>query len=1562
MKNCYYYFKFTFTLLVLFAFTTKNADATHVSGGDITYRCLGNNEYEITLNLFRDCSGASLSGSSSISFSSPCGNFSANLSRISISEVSQLCDAQQSNSRCNGGNLPGMQHHIYRTSVTLPPCDTWRMSYELCCRNSTANVSGQPRYYVESFLDNSVVNCNNSPVFTSQPIPYNCVGQPIVYNYGVVETDGDSLVYSLVDARSNAGTSVPYTGGASGTSPVPGITLNTQTGLLNFTPNNVGFYIVVVQVDEYRNGVLIGSTKRDMQFVIQNCSNIVPTPAPTAGGITIINGNATTPDPYTIQICENVPFTFEATFDDPDVANTLTLTSNIANVLPGAVLTTSGTNPLIATVSWVPGQGSANSNTSFSITIRDDACPITGFQTFIYDIQVQPTTFTQNDTTICIGETITLNTFGGSVFNWFNMDGTPITPGAEFSCNPCQNPDITPSQDTSFYVVSNLANGCVFTDTVSVTVLPNLTNLTPQNDYCVDAPSFTLTGGTPLGGTYSGPGVSGGIFTPSAATPGIHDITYTYFDGTCSFSDVQQIEVFPLPTAPIIDSVPPFCCGTLPSNLTANVPGGVWSGVGIINTVDGTYNPSCDISGTHVIDYEITDVNGCKNTGSQTVVVLDELIADAGPDQFTGFNTSVAVSGNSTTGGAGAYTYNWTPPSLVNNATVSSTPTSNLIQTTVFTLTVTDGEGCTDTDNVIVSIIGGPLTGSVQANPTNVCGGQPVDLLAIPSGGAPPYSFTWIAPTGNTLGTSNSVTVNPLVTTTYTVEINDNNVNNPPVTASVTVTVGGGPTAVLDTTYTTCLNTTPFLLEGGLPLAGIYSGDGVYANTFYPDSAGIGTHSIVYTVTDLNGCIAVDSTTIEVFDIPTPTLDPFSDLCLNDTAQILTGGLPLGGEYFGSGVIPVNVFNPIIAGVNTHTIFYNYTDSNGCSNSASETLTVNGVPNVTLDTSYSICIYDSPVTLADGAPAGGIFSGPGISGNIFVADSVGSGLFDVTYTYTDANGCSNSATTPMQVNPSPIITISTIPPVCIDEEPFELFLASPSGGGYTGSGIRDGSLFVADSAGVGTHILIYDYINEFGCESFDTASITVVDLPQITNNPLPLICINDSAVLLDYAQPSGGDYTGIGVDSTFIIPSQVGVGTSDITYTFTDSLGCVNSDTVTLTVNDIPTVTFDPLSNICVTEPEFPISGGFPNGGTYSGTGVNNNNFDAAISGDGNFLITYTFTDTIGCSNTDTSSITVEPLPILTVSPLDDVCENDNTFTLNNVVPTGGTYSGAGVTNNEFSPNQAGAGTFFITYTYTLGACTTADSTDITVNPNPVVNVFSIDSICINDSALVLDQATPPGGTYSGLGVFNNVLYPDSAGFGTITLSYTFTDNNNCSTTEDFDVIIENIFADFVANPIEGIEPLEVEFANFSENGNNYFWDFGDGGTSNDFEPNYTFLQFGDFDVMLVATSPKGCVDTAIVSIFVEEYTYNIPNVFSPNGDGQNDLFKPYISGYKLLKGEIFNRWGKKMYEWENPNEGWDGTTLSGGNASDGTYFYIISIEDINGNSFTKNGTINLFR
>jgi gliding motility-associated-like protein len=565
MKKIYQFSLF----LIVFLSSTFTAKASHVSGGDITYNCIGPNQYEITFKMYRDCSGITVPTSIPVNFSNTCGLTSPASINLTLrdpvtgavcsvpcaTEVSQLCPAQVPNSTCNGGSLPGMQEYIYKGIVTFPgQCNSWTVSHQGNARNTSVNVtsSSSQDYYFEAVLRTVNAPCNNSPTFTAQPIPYLCVGYPVSYNLATVEPDGDSLYYSLIAAKNGPGTSVPYASGYSGTAPMSGITINNATGQLNFTPTTIGNFIVVVQVEEFNAaGISLGTVYRDFQFVIQSCTNSPPDP--TSGTISGFSGTALQTGPYSIQMCEGQNFSFNTVYTDPDVTDNLTMTTNVAAVLTGSTHTnTSGGNPLNASFTWTASAGTGGQTLSFVVTVSDGACPIQGINTFTYSVNIITSTTAGSNKYYCpAGGPIQLNASGGTAFNW--------SPAAGLSCTSCSSPLASPASTTTYTVTSNLASGCVNTATVTVFVVPNFT-LTVSNDttICRNNAAFLYTHATPASMapyTYSWTPSYALSSTTTASTYASPQMTTTYYVAVTSNTGCRikdSVKVIISGDAPII--------------------------------------------------------------------------------------------------------------------------------------------------------------------------------------------------------------------------------------------------------------------------------------------------------------------------------------------------------------------------------------------------------------------------------------------------------------------------------------------------------------------------------------------------------------------------------------------------------------------------------------------------------------------------------------------------------------------------------------------------------------------------------------------------------------------------------------------------------------------------------------------------------------------------------------------------------------------------------------------------------------------------------------------------
>ena len=136
-----------------------------------------------------------------------------------------------------------------------------------------------------------------------------------------------------------------------------------------------------------------------------------------------------------------------------------------------------------------------------------------------------------------------------------------------------------------------------------------------------------------------------------------------------------------------------------------------------------------------------------------------------------------------------------------------------------------------------------------------------------------------------------------------------------------------------------------------------------------------------------------------------------------------------------------------------------------------------------------------------------------------------------------------------------------------------------------------------------------------------------------------------------------------------------------------------NSTAAIITVNAVPTVSMPPFSPVCVNGAVIPLNMGSPAGGTYSGVGVNGAGFTPSAAGVGTHVITYTYTNGAGCTASTSQPITVNALPTVTLANFAPVCLNTAVFALSGGSPTGGSYSGPGVSGGNFNPATAGVGT-----------------------------------------------------------------------------------------------------------------------------------------------------------------------------------------------------------------------------------------------------------------------------
>jgi gliding motility-associated-like protein len=290
-----------------------------------------------------------------------------------------------------------------------------------------------------------------------------------------------------------------------------------------------------------------------------------------------------------------------------------------------------------------------------------------------------------------------------------------------------------------------------------------------------------------------------------------------------------------------------------------------------------------------------------------------------------------------------------------------------------------------------------------------------------------------------------------------------------------------------------------------------------------------------------------------------------------------------------------------------------------------------------------------------------------------------------------------------------------------------------------------------------------------------------------------------------------------------------------------------------------------------------------------------------------------------------------------------------------------------------------------ITYTVTgdLNGCTSTAQVTVNVNQLPGINFTPVTaSGCspVTVSFTDLSSVAPPSTITSWLWNFGDngsgnsntsTLQNPSHTYissGSFTVRLTVTTNNGCTTTDsiiNLVTVYPNPVASFHATPtVATLSEALIRFINTSQNYDSVQWDFGDNHTSIQISPTHTYTDTGTFSVMLITTTVHGCSDTAYGDIIVKpDFSFYVPNVFTPNHDGVNEVFAGVGVNVKQSTMYIYDRWGEIIFQSNSLETPWDGTvTGSDKIAQEGVYVYLINIVDIFDRKHQYIGSVTLLK
>ena len=1008
-----------------------------------------------------------------------------------------------------------------------------------------------------------------------------------------------------------------------------------------------------------------------------------------------------------------------------------------------------------------------------------------------------------------------------------------------------------------------------------------------------------------------------------------------------------------------------ICIGSAFANLTGSLPTGgntqytydwesssdnlTWNSTGII-----TQNLVGNSPLTQVYFRRVVQAGICPSSTSNIVTItVDQPVGNnlIGSAQTICANTVPQIlTGTLPTGGSGIYTYIW-ESSLVSlplnwtgvvGGSAQNYQPGALSQTLYFRRRVNSGICPPSSSNGVIISVNPAVGNNIIGTSQTICTGSIPGMLtgSLPTGGNNSFSYQWqssinLANWNSIPGeTNNAYSSGVLVNSTYFRRLVQAGVCSPSTSSSVLILVNQAiGNNLIGSEQTICSGQSPQLLTGTQPTGG----SGTYTFQWQSSAnqavwaavsgsatyqAPVLTFNVYYRrVVSAGACISQTSAemAITVLDIiGDNTIGSSQTLCIGQTSAVLTGNAPTGGsgvyQYQWESSSNNTVFNvvpgatavdydPGILGVTTY--FRRIVGSGSCQNiSGVVQVRMNPIPVISVPDT-SICFGSSVTLTATADVAGGVFTWnvpPFNTGSVSVSPIV-------TTTYTVdyvAGGCPASSVSPVvTVTTPPVTEIQHTDSVIFCANASVLLTASPAGATYewtrqnTGV-VGTGSTYSATTSG--TYILLVSDGN--ACQARDTI--------VLTQRP-PIVLQTQGA----FASCAGGNDGSAGVSVSGGTPPYsylwsegsttstiFGLASGVYSVLVTDGLGCIQTTVVNLVDPAAVSASVTSISQVsCFGQRNGSITvgavgGKAPYSYSWSTTPVQNGPTATNLpSGSYTVLVT----DANGCFTT-TGALILQPTSPLNaqIIPPPAQCPGERFQIFGN--GTGGTppytYSWTPSTGLSNSTAQNPFVTYVISTSYTL---------------------IVTDANGCKDSHTDLVRVHP-------------------------------------AAKADFKIIFVSDDSTLYNNEL-------TDLKNYSTPGGmSYLWNFGDGSQDTAFEPQHQYSTEGSYTITLIVETKEGCKDTTSNPIkYRNQLKIFVPTAFSPNGDGVNDFFKIAYLNLSNFNVFIYDRWGNKLYQSQDPNFRWDGS-LEGSPLQEGVYTVYLKGIGSKGEQVEYSGTVTLIR
>ncbi len=868
----------------------------------------------------------------------------------------------------------------------------------------------------------------------------------------------------------------------------------------------------------------------------------------------------------------------------------------------------------------------------------------------------------------------------------------------------------------------------------------------------------------------------------------------------------------------IIDTLPVVDLGNDTSicadaNITFDAGAGysyAWTpGLEITQTISG-------INTADVYAVTITDGNGCKGVDSVTLIVDTVPYLNLGPD-------SSICQGDSMVLFAGKpYVYNWAPNGEVIDSIIVKIAG-------LYSVEITDDEGCIGRDTVEVTVDTIPYL--FLGNDTSICADKDITLNA-----GVGYTYQWFP---NNEVTS-QITVNSLGG--YGVLITDG--NNCQNYDQIVITIDTLPVIDLGNDTSICIDST-LLIDSQKGVAWLWN---TLETTQAINVSSADTFNVV--VTDVNGCVGYDTLILQIDTLPVVFLGNDTSICADST--LLLDAQNIGASYEWN----IGAANRTISVSSSGSFDVIVTTTKGCVGYDTVSLKINELPVPDLGSDSSLCAGDSMELFTGLSDVSLVWSPTGELDDTIVVSTAN--VYSVIVT--DTNNCVGYDTVEVTVDNLPIVDLGIDSSLCAGDE-----MMIDAG--------NNGSIFIWNNGASSQTITVdsaFNYIvtvtNPANCSASDSILVTVDTVPVVNLGMDTAICDLDSIVF---------DAANIGADylwSNASIDQAINVKTAGrYIVRVTNSFDCYASDTIYLTINQLPKVDLGTHRDVCE---YLYINLGVEEEGAISYL-WNTSAIEDSISINSPGVYYIDVVDTNNCFKSDT--VVVNPGPDLDVQLIADsvICDGDET-TISSVVE-----------------NETGG----LSYSWN----TTQTESKITVSTTGEYSVLVIDSKGCwgDDTTYVRVQSLP-----------TIELVPD-------TLSM-------CSMPEaDEQVIITAV-----------------------NNGTSVEWT--DGSVANEFITN----ESGWFDATVYDDYGCSAYDSVTIAEYCRPIKVTLPNIFSPNGDGVNDGFIPFeivwedleymMANIEYIEFKVYNRWGELVHVSTGVIPRWDGFDGKGAESSSGTYFWTL--------------------